>query len=211
MSDLPNMDSTPAVQNNHLPVKAATIVEYLKGIDASTKKTEIRSASYKALLEIAENQPESLIPHWNYLVELLHCGNGSTQYCAVHILAPLTRADNTGRFEAIFDTFFDLLDDESVMVASHTAAVAGQIALAQPELQSRITKRLFDIDFNHFDAERKSLIRSYAIGSFDEYFSQVDNPDEIAAYVRVQLKRKSPKTRKMAASFLKKWGYVSTP
>lgn len=211
MSSSMQIDPNPTIQNDLLPVLETTLVEYLKGIDASTRKTEIRSACYKALLEIAENQPDVLLPHWDYLVGLLHCGNGSTQYCAVHLLGPMARVDKTGRFEAILDTFFDLLDDESVMVASHTAAVAGQIALAQPELQSRISKKLFGINHTHFDPERKGLVCSYAIGSFDEYFSQADNPDEIAAFVREQLKSTSPKTRKMAASFLKKWGYASTP
>jgi hypothetical protein len=185
------------------------IEECLLAIEPASKKTEIRSMGYKTLLKIAEEQPETLMPYWDRLSALLHCGNGSTQYIAVHLLAPLTRADRDGRFGDLLDDFFSLLDDESVMVASHTAAVAGQIALAHPELQERITKKLFGIHQTHFDAERKGLVASYAIGSFDEFFSQSSNQDEIASFVRRQLNSASPKTRKLAAVFLKKWGYAS--
>jgi hypothetical protein len=188
-----------------------TIEECLLAIDPASKKTEIRSAGYKTLLKMAEEQPETLLPYWDRLAALLHCGNGSTQYITVHLLAPLTRTDREGRFEALLDDFFSLLDDESVMVASHTAAVAGKIALARPELQERITKKLLGISQTHFDAERKGLVAGAAIDSFEEYFSQSSNQDEIASFVRRQLNSASPKARKLAAAFLKKWGYTSKP
>ncbi|MHC1782185.1 MAG: hypothetical protein AB9891_05390 [Anaerolineaceae bacterium] len=192
-----------------LTLDQKSIKECLLAIDPASTKTEIRSAGYKTLLKIAEEQPETLLPYWDRLAALLHCGNGSTQYIAVHLLAPLARGDRDGRLDDLLDDFFSLLDDKSVMVASHTAAVAGQIALAQPQLQERITKKLFGIPQTHFDAERKGLVAGYAIGSFEEYFEQAGDQDEIAAFIRRQLNSASPKTRKMAAAFLKKWGYTS--
>ncbi len=188
-----------------------TIIEHLKTIGPAAKKTEARSAAYKALLVVAENEPEALLPYWDDLAALLHCGNGSSQYCAVHLLAPLVRADREGRFEALLEDFFSLLDDESVMVASHTAAAAGQISLAQPDLQERITLKLFGIENTHHDPEHKGLVISYAIEALDAYFAQTLDAEAVVAFVRRQLNSDSPKARKMAAAFLKKWGYASKP
>lgn len=188
-----------------------TIIEQLKSIGPEVKKTEARSTAYKALLVIAEDEPAVLLPYWDDLKALLHCGNGSSQYCAVHLLAPLARADNEGRFEALLDDFFSLLDDESVMVASHTAAAAGQIALAQPDLQERITCKLFGIENTRHDPEHKGLVISYAIEALDAFFARAADPDTVAAFVRRQLNSASPKARKMAAAFLKNWGYASKP
>lgn len=186
-----------------------TIIEHLKTIGPEAKKTEVRSNAYKVLLALAENEPETLLPYWDDLAALLHCGNGSSQYCAVHLLAPLARVDREGRFEALLDDFFSLLEDESVMVASHTAAAAGQIALALPELQQRITRSLFGIENTRHDPEHKGLVISYAIEALDAYFVQAADAEAVVVFVRRQLNSASPKTRKLAAAFLKKWGYVS--
>ena len=115
-------------------------------------------------------------------------------------------ADEEGRFEGAFEAYFDLLNDDSVMVASHAAGQSGKIANAERNLDSDIVDRLIGIDQTHFDQGRKDLIKSYAVAAFDEFFAESDRKAEILAFVQRQLDCTSPKTRKVARAFLKKWG-----
>jgi hypothetical protein len=184
----------------------AILQSLLDGISAGSKKMQVREISFKALLVLSHEGPDVLFPHWGYLVGLLGSDNAFTKYAAIHIIAALVPADEEGRFAGVFNTYFDLLDDESVMVASHAAGQSGRIAKAKPDLQSDIVDRLLGIEQAHFDQGRKDLIKSYAIAAFDAYFAESDRKAEILAFVQRQVDCTSPKTRKAAKAFLKKWG-----
>jgi hypothetical protein len=181
--------------------------ELLDGISPKTQKSVIRESSSKAVLYLSEQHPEVLLPHWAYFLRLLRSDNGFSKYVAVHVIANLVSAGDEGRFEKSFNAFYKLLDDESVMVASHVAGVSGQIARAKLHLRAKITQRLLGITQTHFSAERQALIISYAIPSLDEYYADAPprEQDRILAFVRQQIDCASPKTRKLAKDFLKKW------
>ncbi len=177
----------------------------LKGISPAAKKAAIRENSFKALMLLSQSCPDLLFPHWAYLLDLLKSDNAFSKYAAVHLIAALACADREGRFEKAFDRYYALLDDGSVMVAAHVAGSSGAIARIKPRLQSRITKRLLEIDKTHFDAGHRDLVKSYAIVAFGEYIAGSRERDKIIAFVRKQLDAKSPRTRKMAREFLDKW------
>ena len=183
----------------------AALAELLAGI--LSKHEEIREPSFKALLAISETHPEVLYPHWEYFAGLLVSKNTYLKYEAIYLIASLTIADTSRKFERIFDTFYELLDDKSVIPASHAALNSGKIALAKPHLRTRITDRLLRIDDTHHEPERRELIKSYVIEAFEEYFEGSDDEDRkmILEFVREQVASSSPKTRKKAKEFLKKW------
>jgi hypothetical protein len=197
----------PKLLAQHAVSNTRALHDLLDGISPKTQKSIIRESSSKAVLYLSEQHPDVLLPHWAYFVKLLKCDNGFSKYVAVHVIANLVTAGDDGRFEKSFNIFYKLLDDESVMVASHVAGVSGQIARAKPRLQPKITQRLLGIAHTHFSAERQSLITSYAIPSLDEYFA--DSPareqDRMLAFVQQQIGCASPKTRKLAKDFVKKW------
>jgi hypothetical protein len=181
--------------------------DLLKGISPKTQKSIIRESSSKAVLLLSEQHPEILLPHWAHFAKLLRSDNGFSKYVAIHVIANLVTAGDEGHFEKTFNTFYKLLDDESVMVASHVAGVSGQIATAKPALQSKITRRLLDIDKTHFAADRQALIISYALPSFAQYFADAGARDQerILAFAHQQLECGSPKTRKLAKDFVTTW------
>jgi hypothetical protein len=164
-----------------------------------------RNRAFQALMLVAQRHPEALLPRWGELATLLKGGRAFSRYPAVHILAALAPSEEEGRFEKAFEAFYSLLDDEAISVAAHVAWLSGKIAKAKPNLQRRITRRLLSIDETHFDAGRKDLIKSYAIQAFDEYFEDAKEKKAILLFVRDQLGAKSPRSRKAAKEFLKKW------
>jgi hypothetical protein len=175
--------------------------ELLDGV--LSKKDAIRYGSFKALNFLSEKHPEKLYGKWDFFADLIVKGNSFQKYIAIYIIANLTAADSENNFEKLFDTYYGLLGDESVIPAAHVAVNSGKIALAKPALQAEITNRLLDID--NVVRRHRDLVKASAIEAFDAYFDKSKDQARIIEFVKVQLSCESPKTRKKAKEFLKKW------
>jgi hypothetical protein len=170
-----------------------------------TKEETIRFNSSKALNLISEKNPEVLYPEWDYFFEMLAGDNTYWKCSAIPLIANLTRVDKKKKFEVLFEKYFDLMNDRSFIPAAYVARSAATIAKAKPELISEITEKLLGIDETHHDPQRRDLVKSDIIEAFDEYFEKAENKKQIIAFIKQQLNCDSPKTRKIAAKFLKKW------
>jgi len=177
--------------------------ELLQGILSKEDKT--RYTSFKALMFICEQQPDLLYPHWDHFASLLDRENTHSKYIASYLLASLTAVDADGKFEEIFDKYYSLLDDRSIIPAAHVARNSSKIVKSKPELEPKITGRLLRIDETHHKPGHKELIKSEAIVAFNEYFEAATDKEKIAEFVKEQTKSKSPKTRKNAKEFLERW------
>lgn len=167
-----------------------------------SKQETIRWNSFQALLHLSEQHPEALYPRWDDLVDLIDGDNAYWKFSAVHLIANLVRVDTQNKFEKIFDKYYGLLND-SVIVAGHVTANSGKIAKAKPHLQAKITDALLNIDKTQ--QKHKDLIKSGAIQACDAYFEDTQDKERILEFVRNQRDCESPKTRKIAKQFLKKW------
>jgi len=168
-----------------------------------SKKDVVRQNSFQALNFLSEKHPEKLYDKWDFFANLIYKGNAFHKYMTIYIIANLTKADPENKFEKIFDAYYGLLSDESVIPAAHVAVNSGKIALAKPELQVEITNRLLDID--NTVQRHKDLVKASAIEAFDAYFGKSKDQTRIIEFVKAQLNCESPKTRKMAKEFLEKW------
>ena len=168
-----------------------------------SKKDAIRHNSFRVLLHVSEKHPEVLYPRWDFFVDMIGSDNAYWKLIAVRVIANLTKADTKNKFEKIFDKYYNLFND-SVIVAGHLAANSGKIAKAKPKLQTKITNKLLNIDKTN--QKHKDLVKAGAIEAFDEYFEEADNREKILEFVKEQFNCKSPKTRKKAKEFMKKWG-----
>jgi hypothetical protein len=181
----------------------AILAELLEGV--LSKKEKIRFNCFKVLLLISEDHPKVLYPQWDFFADLLINPNTYFKYIAIYIIANLTMDDPKNRFEKIFNKYYNLLDDESVIPPAHVAANSPKIAVAKPHLQNKITNKLLNIDKTHHKPERKDLIKSYVIEACGELIEGARNKKKMLQFVREQLEAKSPKTKKKAKEFLKKW------
>ena len=179
------------------------LLEILDGL--TSKEETLRYNCHKVLMLISEANGELLYPKWDYFVELLSSDNSYRKMSAIQIIANLTKVDAENRFEKIVDKYYGLLDDKSMIVAIYVAASSGVIVRAKPQLEREITNRLLDIDKTHHPEGRKPLIKAGAIEAFDKYFPEVADKERIIAFVKEQRNCDSPKTRKIAQDFLRKW------
>jgi hypothetical protein len=177
--------------------------ELLQGILSKEDKT--RYTSFRALMNICEEQPEFLYPHWDHFVNLLSRGNTHSKYIGCYLLASLAAVDRDNKFEEIFDKYYSLLDDESMIPAAHVARNSGKIVISKPELEPRITERLLSIDATCHTPGHKELIKSEAIVAFNEYFAVAKDKKKIIEFVKQQARSKSPKARKTVKQFLETW------
>jgi hypothetical protein len=177
--------------------------DLLAGLAA--KEDTLRFNCFQALLALAGQQPSRLYPAWDSLVGLLASDNSYHRSIAVQIIPHLLIEDDAHRFEAIFDRYFGLLDDESVIAARYLAQNAGRIAKSRPDLRRRITERLLDVDETHHAPARKDLLKGDIVQALAEFFEEVEDQGKILAFVRQQVDSGSPRTRKAAKAFLKKY------
>lgn len=180
------------------------LARLLQGISSQKQTQAVRENCSQTLIHLAQTQSRLLLPHWNYFMELLGSDNGFSKMAAIHILSALVAEDDQGCFEAGLEAFYDLLDDKSVMVASHVAGVSGMIVKAKPVLESKITARLLEINDTQHEPGRKELVKSYILQAFSEYFPLSGNKDAMIEFARQQLNSSSPKTRQAAKELIHK-------
>lgn len=177
--------------------------DLLEGV--SSEKAVIKYKSLKVLMLVSEQQPKMLYPEWDFFVKLLDDDNTFLRVIGATIIANLTRVDTKNKFEKIFNKYYSLLEDESMINAANIAGRSGIIARAKPHLQGKITNKLLDIDKTHHSSECKNIIKGKAILSFEEYIGEVKDKKKIIQFVRNELQNTRPATRKKAEKFLKKW------
>ena len=175
--------------------------ELLGGL--KSKEETLRYNCSKVLTLISQEHGEFLYPKWDYFVEFLNSNNTYWKISAILIIANLTRIDTDNKFEKIFDRYYQLLDDRSMITAIYAASNSGKIVKAKPALETKITSTLLNIDKTHHSSDRRDLIKAGIIEAFSEYFEETKEKDKITEFVKQQLKSSSPKARKIAGKFLK--------
>jgi hypothetical protein len=166
-----------------------------------SKDNTTRQNSFKAMQVISQENPEFLYGEWDYFQEMLKSPNNYHKYIAIYILASLTSVDTDNKFETIFDDYYLVLAGDKAMNASHVALNSSIIAHNKPDLRSRIVNLLTSIDDIH-QGKQKELIKAYAIESLQKIYPEAEDQQLIENFVKSQMDSKSPKTRKMAKSFL---------
>lgn len=175
-------------------------------LDGLTSKKETYRYNCSNTIDLISNEHgKVLYPYWNYFVDLLSSDNTYHKISALNIIANLVKDDVENSFASVFDRYYELLDDKSMITATYIARYSAKIVNARPELEKAITGKLLDIDRTHHDPERIDLIKGYILESFNNYFETAENKQGILGFARQQLLSKSPKTRKIAKRFLEKW------
>ncbi len=169
------------------------------------KDDSIRYPNAIALEILSEEYPEMIYPHWDFFAELLQSMNAYHKSIAISIISNLTTVDKQNKFEDIFEQFYKLLDDKSVIVSRKLAMYSGRIVKSKHSLRHKITTILLNINETQHNPSRKDLIKGDIIESFNEYFEDIKEKEKIIKFVRSQLGSSSPSTVKKAKKFLSKW------
>ncbi len=179
--------------------------QLLDGIGPRTQKAALRSNCSQAVILISQRHPAVLMVHRDYFAGLMKSDNSYSKYVALHVLGELVVSDPQHQFDCFLDDIFNLLGDESVVVAGHAAVVAARIAQGRPDLAPLVIRQLLAFDQIQPGPEHRDLVAGYIIETLWAQFntaSEVDK-DLIVAFVYRRQDCGSARTRKLAKEFLK--------
>lgn len=184
--------------------KPKQIEAYL--ITMQTKKGNPRFEAYLVLYRLTTNYPEQLYPFWDRLVPMLEPTTPTDhKYEAINLIVNMLPSDVENKFDMVVDNYFALLDDDSIIPPGHVALRTGDIIKAKPHLEPIITEKLLQIDKTHHDPQRKALISANIIESMIQYYPIAKNKSQILEFVKSKQTAPSPKAKKNAKLFLKKY------
>lgn len=179
------------------------IKELFKGISSANSRTRFGSA--KTLKIISEKNPRKLYPRMDFFVNLLDSKNTILKWIAIDIMANLTAVDTRNEFNRIFEKFYSCLYEGSLITAGHIVDNSGKIALAKPELQSKITEQLMKAEEVPVPtSECRNILLGKAINAFNIYFNQIEDKDKVISFVKRQLNNSRNATKTKAEKFLRK-------
>ena len=180
----------------------------LKG--TSSSKAAVRYGCAKVLMDMSEKYPEILYPYFDDFIVLLKSKYRIFTWNAIAIIANLTRVDGDRKFDAIFDQYYGLLNNEYMVTVANVVGNSAKIALAKPHLVQRITSKLLKVEnvklTPHLTAECKRVITEHTIKSLDVFFEKIEAKEQVLSFVRKQLCSTRTSLRKEVQSFLEKRG-----
>jgi len=177
----------------------------------SSPKAGVRYGCAKVIMDLSEKHPEKLYPHMEFFASLLNSKYRILVWNAIAILANLCAADVDKKFDAVFDKYYGLLNDEYMVTVANVIGNSGKIALAKPYLVPMITDRLLCVDkiatSPHLTDECKRVIAEAAIESFNLLFYSMDaeGKAKVLSFVKKNLKSPRDSLRKKANLFLRRW------
>jgi len=183
----------------------------LEGV--SSPKTAVRYGCAKILMDISDAHPEKLYQYIDAFVELLESKYRILTWNAIAIIANLARVDRDQKFDAVFDKYYTLLNNQYMVTVANIVGSSGKIALSKPYLIPKITEKLLTIEnislTPHLTEECKRVIAEKTIASFDMFFEKIDQKERVFSFVEKQLNSPRRTLRIQAENFLKKWHQAS--
>jgi hypothetical protein len=173
-------------------------------------KAAIRYGCAKVLMDLSEEHAEKLYPYMDSFTELLDSKYRILTWNAMAIIANLARVDREQKFDAVFDKYYGFLNSEYMVTVANVVGNSGKIALAKPQLISKITAELLKAAHvrvtPHLAEECKRVIAEKAVCTFDLFFDKMNEEDKkkVRFFVERQLHSPRETLRAKAEDFLKK-------
>jgi hypothetical protein len=192
--------ASKALKNSNL------ISQFMSGV--SSPKAKVRFKSVKALKIISERAPEKLKSKWDFFKDMLKSKNNIMKWNALDILANLSSVVSEKQFSQIFEQFYQLLGEGSLVTAAHVVDNSAKIALAQPGLREKIVGEILRVEEVPLPTNKcRNILAGKAIVAFDQFFKELKNKKEIIEFVKRQVKSSHQATKRKAEKFLKAcWG-----
>ena len=180
----------------------------LTGVNSG--KAAVRYGCAKVLMDLSEENPEKLYPHFDVFVDLLDSKYRILTWNALAIIANLTRVDEDKKFDAVFGKYYSFLDDDYMVTVANVVGNSSKIALAKPYLIPKITDELLKVEdlstTPHLTDECTRVIAQATIKALDVFFYKIERKERVVSFVKAHLDSSRKSLRTAAEIFLEKWG-----
>lgn len=158
------------------------------------------------LEEMSMVKPELLHAYWDTFQKLLNHSNSYHRNFGLILLANITKVDEKNKIIDFIDDYLELLDDEKMMTAEECIKNAMKIASIRPELTDKIISRLIDFENStKYSDKQKAVMLSQLIERFEWLPENYRRNSLLINFAKKHVNSISPKTRKVAKSFLSKY------
>ena len=179
----------------------------------SSPKPAIRYGCAKVLMDLSEENLEQLYAHMDDFIDLSESKYRILIWNAMAIIANLTKVDEDGKFDAIFEKYYGFIGDEYMVTVANVVGHSGKIASAKPYLIEKITNELLKVEdistTPHLTEECKRVIAEKAIESFDLFFDEIKQKEKVMSFVKSHLNSPRKTLKKASENFLERWYYPS--
>jgi hypothetical protein len=171
----------------------------------SSAEVTIRFKCVKVLRELSKTKPELIYPYFDFFATLLNNPNNIIKWNAIDVLGNLVGIDTESKFEEIFNKYYALLNDGSLITAGHVVDNSGKIAKVKHKLREQITNYLLNIEKITLPTEEcRSILGGKVIQAYDQYINHIKSNKAVIAFIKRQTKSSRSATRKRAEKLLEK-------
>jgi len=161
----------------------------------ASPKAPVRYGCARVLMDLSAKRPERLYPHWEAFASLLGGRYRPLTWSAIAVIANLSAVDAEGRFEAIFDRYYSLLEDGYMVTAANVVGSSAKVARAKPRLADRIAERLLDVEKiatgPHMTEECRRVVVEEAVEALGSFYDLLSPGEKKKATAFVKRQRTS--------------------
>lgn len=141
--------------------------------------------------------------------EMIDSPNNFIKWGGIMLVANLAAADDGGRFDAIYDRYFSLVESEAMITSANAAGNAWKIVRKHPRYDKDVTGRLLHVRDQVYihkgepSPECRNIVIGDVIECFGKYFDISSEKEKMLAFAAKETENPRKSTAKKAREFLK--------
>jgi hypothetical protein len=182
--------------------------DQIKGLLPYLEKDDkiLKNALIKTFTVISKKSPQTLYPHFQFFSDLMLDPDKILQWNAIDIVANMAEIDEMGYFDqSMIQRYLNLLEDSSMITASHSVDNLWKIAKSVKWAQNTIAEHLLRIDKIKRNPECSHILTGKAIQTFSRILPEIKDKNKVIGFVERQLTNPRPATAKKAQNFMNKY------
>lgn len=163
----------------------------------------------KSIRLLSEKDPSLVYPYFSEIAELIQSPNNFIKWGAIITVSNLIEVDKENKFEPIFDEYFSLINDDSMITAGNVAGNAWKFIMKNPGWEKEITERLLKVKGNTYlykgepSPECKNIMLGHVLGCFDKYYENSALQEKMITFAESEINNSRKSVARKAKAFLK--------
>jgi hypothetical protein len=193
-------DETAELCINH-PDVISKLIHHLQGEDKA-----IKNALIKTFTIISKKSPSTIYKYFNIFSDLMLENDKILQWNAIDIIANFAEVDEMDYFDqAMVQRYLNLLEDDSMITASHSVDNLWKIAKSKKWARNIIAEHLVRIDKIKRRPECANILTGKAIQTFSRIMPEIPDKSKVVGFVERHLSNPRPATAKKAELFMSRY------
>lgn len=169
------------------PVRMKDLIEKIK-----TDKGSGKFFMEKSIRLLSEKEPRLVYPYFSEIAKLIQSPNNFIKWGAIITISNLIEVDEEHQFEPLFEEYFSLINDDSMITAGNVASNAWKFIVKNPKWDREITERLLKVKDNTYlykgepSPECKNIMKGHVLGCFDKYYEFSTLQEKIIAFAKAK-------------------------